>query len=257
MIARCRRAATKLAPLLHWRLLLPVSRFYSTAGAAQPELDPDYYHYGQYNDSDSCEPSGTTSMALADAGTLVPVRGVQWAFIGSPCTKKHVFAEILSKFLEVPHIYMATLVRQDLHPRSSLYKQIATAVNCGELVPEDIIFKLLSKRLEDGYNSGEMGFILDGIPRSRFQAEILDQLAEIDLVVNFKPTGDFLVKNGKEHTRKDDVKAYTQQVIILFIKYSTEIVVELFLYIQLDILYLLSKFHTLLQLGNHKFKSWN
>jgi adenylate kinase family enzyme len=38
------------------------------------------------------------------------------------------------------------------------------------LVPEDIIFGLLSKRLEDGYYKGETGFILDGIPRSRLQA---------------------------------------------------------------------------------------
>lgn len=43
-------------------------------------------------------------------------------------------------------------------------------MNRGALVPEDIIFGLLSKRLEDGYYSLETGFILDGIPRSQFQA---------------------------------------------------------------------------------------
>lgn len=44
------------------------------------------------------------------------------------------------------------------------------AVNQGKLVPEDIIFGLLSKRLEEGYSRGETGFILDGIPRTRIQA---------------------------------------------------------------------------------------
>lgn len=48
--------------------------------------------------------------------------------------------------------------------------QIANAVNRGEVVSEDIIFGLLSKRLEDGYYRGEIGFILDGVPRSRIQA---------------------------------------------------------------------------------------
>lgn len=43
-------------------------------------------------------------------------------------------------------------------------------MNRGELVPEDIIFGLLSKRLDDGYYRGEIGFILDGIPRSPIQA---------------------------------------------------------------------------------------
>ena len=43
-------------------------------------------------------------------------------------------------------------------------------MNEGKLVPEDVIFGLLSKRLEEGYNRGENGFILDGIPRTRIQA---------------------------------------------------------------------------------------
>ena len=50
------------------------------------------------------------------------------------------------------------------------YQQIANSVNEGKLVPEDIIFGLLTKRLEEGYNKGETGFILDGIPRTSMQA---------------------------------------------------------------------------------------
>lgn len=43
-------------------------------------------------------------------------------------------------------------------------------MNHGKLVPEDVIFGLLSKRLEEGYCRGETGFILDGIPRTKMQA---------------------------------------------------------------------------------------
>ncbi|KAK9278626.1 hypothetical protein L1049_028199 [Liquidambar formosana] len=178
------------APPLMRLLRLTLSRFYGAA-AAQPQFDHDYY------DRNDCEPrsDGLSSAPMADSQGSIPMRGVQWVFIGNPSAKKHVFAEKLSKLLEVPHISMGCLVRQDLSPLSSLYKQIANAVNRGELVPEDIIFGLLSKRLEDGYDRGETGFILDGIPRSRIQAEILDQLADIDLVVNFKCTSDHLMEN--------------------------------------------------------------
>lgn len=48
--------------------------------------------------------------------------------------------------------------------------KIVNAVNEGKLVPEEIIFGILSKRLEDGYQRGDSGFILDGIPRTRTQA---------------------------------------------------------------------------------------
>ncbi|KAK6920545.1 hypothetical protein RJ641_014223 [Dillenia turbinata] len=122
-----------------------------------------------------------------DSECMIPGRGVQWVFTGNPSVKKHLYAEKLSKLLEVPHISMSSLVRQELSPNSSLYNEIATAVNKAKIVPEDIIFGLLSKRLEDGYNKGESGFILNGIPRTQLQA-ILDQLADIDLVINFKCT---------------------------------------------------------------------
>lgn len=48
--------------------------------------------------------------------------------------------------------------------------QIAKALDEGKLVPQEIIFGLLSMKLEEGYSRGETGFILDGIPRTRIQA---------------------------------------------------------------------------------------
>ncbi|KAF6161425.1 hypothetical protein GIB67_009304 [Kingdonia uniflora] len=172
-------------PLLH-RYLLGPSKIRSFGAAA---LQYDYY---DDDDEEELEVGGVRS--LDDSERLVEGRGVQWVFIGNPSAKKHMYAERLSKLLDVPHISMGSLVRQELNPRSSIYKQIANAVNQGKLVPEDIIFGLLSKRLEEGCYKGETGFILDGIPRSRIQAEILDQIADIDLVVNFKCTEECLVK---------------------------------------------------------------
>lgn len=61
--------------------------------------------------------------------------------------------------------------------RSSIYQQIENAVNRVKLVQEDIISELLSKKLEEGYRRGENRFILDGIPRTLIQAEILDEVA--------------------------------------------------------------------------------
>jgi adenylate kinase family enzyme len=63
-----------------------------------------------------------------------------------------------------------------------LYAQIANSVNEGRLVPEDIIFGLLTKRLEEGYHKGEIGFILDGVPRTRMQAVSIHSLCM--LVIN-------------------------------------------------------------------------
>ncbi|KAK7336049.1 hypothetical protein VNO77_16577 [Canavalia gladiata] len=158
-------------------------RAFGSAAAVQ------YYPYD--DDEEECAPHG-----MLDSQGCTPERGVQWVMIGEPGSKRHLFSQRLSKLLQVPHISMASLLSQELNPRSSLYQQIAYALDHGKLVPEDIVFGLLSKRLDDGYMRGETGFILDGFPRTRIQAEILDHIAPVDLVVNFKCSKEDLVKKN-------------------------------------------------------------
>ncbi|XP_057983402.1 probable adenylate kinase 7, mitochondrial [Malania oleifera] len=183
-ISRLRGAAP---PLTRRLLGVLATRPFGSAAAAQIQYDDDDYY--DYEAEELSAPRSASESEMS-----VPGRGVQWVIIGEPGAKKHVYAERLSKLLDVPHISMGTLLRQELYPRSSLYQQIANAVNHGKLVPEDIIFGLLSKRLEEGYCRGETGFILDGIPRTRIQAEILDQITAVDLVVNFKCTEEHMVE---------------------------------------------------------------
>jgi adenylate kinase len=50
------------------------------------------------------------------------------------------------------------------------FVQLAEIVNHGKLVSDEIIINLLSRRLEEGEEKGELGFILDGFPRTIRQA---------------------------------------------------------------------------------------
>ncbi|CAL9064177.1 probable adenylate kinase 6, chloroplastic [Musa acuminata AAA Group] len=120
-------------------------------------------------------------------------RNVQWVFLGCPGVGKGTYASRLSRLLGVPHIATGDLVRDELAATSPLSKQLTEIVNRGHLVSDEIIIDLLSKRLEDGVAKGESGFILDGFPRTRRQAEILDGVTEIELVVNLKLREDVLL----------------------------------------------------------------
>jgi adenylate kinase len=86
----------------------------------------------------------------------------------------------------VPHIATGDLVREELSSRGPLASQLEDIVKQGQLVSDEFIFKLLSKRLEFGEAKGESGFILDGFPRTIRQAEILEGVTDIDLVINLK-----------------------------------------------------------------------
>jgi len=48
--------------------------------------------------------------------------------------------------------------------------QLSEIVKQGQLVSDEIIINLLSKRLDGGEAKGELGFILDGFPRTIKQA---------------------------------------------------------------------------------------
>lgn len=119
-----------VASPLYRRFRCTMSRFYGSVFSVQPQVDSDYY-YTYYYDAELEQ--NHDRVCLDPVADTEGRRGVQWAFIGSPRSMKHVYAEMLSKLLEVPHISMATLVRQDLSPRSSLYKQVShihTLLSC-------------------------------------------------------------------------------------------------------------------------------
>ncbi|KAK3407080.1 adenylate kinase 1, chloroplastic [Eucalyptus grandis] len=121
-------------------------------------------------------------------------RNVQWVFLGCPGVGKGTYASRLSVLLGVPHIATGDLVREELSSSGPLSLQLKEIVNQGKLVSDEIIISLLSKRLEAGEAKGESGFILDGFPRTTKQAEILEGVMDIDLVVNLKLREDVLLE---------------------------------------------------------------
>ncbi|KAK8934958.1 hypothetical protein KSP39_PZI014345 [Platanthera zijinensis] len=216
MAVLCRQSASVAARFFTRRIdtRTSVRSFGATAAAIEIAYDSEWEDEQFSHRSPPMPP-----LAASAKWGEIKERGVQWVFMGSPGAQKRDCATRVAQLLEVPYISMGTLVRQELHPHSSLYIKIANAVNEGKLVPEDIIFGLLSKRLEEDYYKGETGFILDGIPKTRIQAEILDQIADIDLVVNFKCAEDCL---AKKHFGSD-LCAYCGKIYDIFNTQSTRL----------------------------------
>ncbi|CAL5407217.1 unnamed protein product [Camellia sinensis] len=136
-------------------------------------------------------PPSSLNLSLGGGGgggdtTNTKNRNVQWVFLGCPGVGKGTYAGRLSHLLRVPHISTGDLVREELSSLGPLSSQLAEIVNQGKLVSDEIIINLLSKRLEAEEAKGQSGFILDGFPRTIRQAEILEGVMDIDLVVNLK-----------------------------------------------------------------------
>ncbi|KAK4281433.1 hypothetical protein QN277_012927 [Acacia crassicarpa] len=119
---------------------------------------------------------------------------IHWVFLGCPGVGKGTYASRLSTLIGVPHIATGDLVREELASSGPLSAQLPEIVNQGKLVSDEIIISLLSKRLAAGKAKGESGFILDGFPRTIRQAEILEGVTDIDLVINLKLREDVLLE---------------------------------------------------------------
>lgn len=102
--------------------------------------------------------------------------------LGPPGAGKGTYASRLTGELGFPHVATGDMVREEIKAGTKLGKVIGEYSERGELVPDEIIIELLKKRL--GRADCQNGFILDGFPRTIEQAEALDRIGKVDLVIN-------------------------------------------------------------------------
>jgi len=103
--------------------------------------------------------------------------------LGSPGVGKGTYADILSKKYKIPKISSGDLFHEAIRKQTELGKKVQCYVSSGELVPDEIVIKLVKERLEK--DDCKKGFFLDGFPRTINQAETLDKFKRIDKVLNF------------------------------------------------------------------------
>ena len=100
---------------------------------------------------------------------------------GAPGSGKGTYASRLQARLGVDVIAMGDIFREIMKEDTELGKKVKGYVEKGLLVPDDIVIEVLKHRL-DKIPKGK-GFILDGYPRTLEQAETLEEIAKIDVIL--------------------------------------------------------------------------
>ncbi|MGQ4832900.1 MAG: adenylate kinase [Candidatus Asgardarchaeia archaeon] len=118
--------------------------------------------------------------------------------LGPPGAGKGTQARNLAKKLGVPHIASGDILREIVRDeKNELGKKIKEYMARGELVPDDIVIKIIHERLSK--SDCEKGAILDGYPRTIKQAKALEDFLgkrkkKIDLVINLDVPDDVVIK---------------------------------------------------------------
>ena len=117
--------------------------------------------------------------------------------LGPPGAGKGTQAVRLVEKYGVPQISTGDIFRKNIKEGTELGKKAQEYMNAGQLVPDELVVDLVKDRLmqDDCAN----GYLLDGVPRTIFQAEELDKfLAEngqkLDAVINFEVGHDTLIQ---------------------------------------------------------------
>ncbi len=106
--------------------------------------------------------------------------------VGPPGAGKGTQAARLVEQFRIPHISSGDMFRAEVKEGTELGKQLDHYMKLGGLVPDDVTIPIVLKRLTKPDCDG--GFMLDGFPRTRPQAEALDAAlkkvgVELDAVV--------------------------------------------------------------------------
>jgi len=94
---------------------------------------------------------------------------VRIVLLGAPGSGKGTQGERLAKHLGVPHIASGELLREQVAAGTDLGRAVAAHLARGDLVPDDVVLAIVGEAVAHAAQSG--GYVLDGFPRTRAQAE--------------------------------------------------------------------------------------
>ena len=112
-------------------------------------------------------------------------------FLGPPGAGKGTQAQRVCDALNIPQISTGDILRRAMKEETPTGLKAKQFVEAGKLVPDEVIIDIVRERL--AMDDCQNGYILDGFPRTVPQAEALDTIAKIDVVVDLDVADEELI----------------------------------------------------------------
>ena len=130
---------------------------------------------------------------------------------GPPGAGKGTQSEKMINEFNLVHLATGDLLRKEIADGTQLGLKAKELIDQGKLVPDEVVIGMIEQQLE--VHEDASGFIFDGFPRTKAQAEALDKLmerhnTEVDGMIALQVPEEELVKRllerGKTSGRSDD-----------------------------------------------------
>ena len=137
--------------------------------------------------------------------------------IGGPGSGKSTYSEIITKKLNIPHIYTGDMMRALAKTNTPEGQKVKDLLSKGQFAPLDIVINAVKDRLKKP--DAQKGYVFDGFPRNVEQAERMeDEGIEYDYVINLVVSEDEIIKRLTARGREDDKPEIIKQRLRVYEK---------------------------------------
>ena len=158
---------------------------------------------------------------------------------GSPGCGKGIQAELLTKN-NYFHFSTGSMFR-NLDSKTELGKKIKKIIDNGEFVSDDLVIKLFKETLnkyikEKKFNPQKEILVLDGIPRTKEQVHLLNEIVNIKKIIYLTVSDKAVIERTKKRLREDDksieivkkrLKIFKKNTLPVLKEYNRKLIVEL------------------------------
>ncbi|QSB16889.1 nucleoside monophosphate kinase [Natronosporangium hydrolyticum] len=106
----------------------------------------------------------------------------KYVIMGIQGSGKGTQSTLLAEDLDLVHISVGDIFRWHIQHHTKLGAQVRRIVSAGELVDDELVGSVVRQRLD--IHDWNYGFIVDGFPRNRTQAEFFLESYDIDAVIH-------------------------------------------------------------------------
>ncbi|XP_018325986.1 GTP:AMP phosphotransferase AK3, mitochondrial [Agrilus planipennis] len=114
--------------------------------------------------------------------------------LGAPASGKGTISSRIIKHFNLEHIASGDRLRLHIKNNTSLGVEAKKYINEGKLVPDELITKFILNEIKQ---CNSKSWLLDGFPRTLFQAQTLWKAQKIDVVLNLNVPFDVIIERVK------------------------------------------------------------
>jgi len=131
------------------------------------------------------------------------INGPKIIMIGGPGAGKSTYSEIITKKLNIPHIYTGDMMRQLAKQDTPDGRRVKELLSKGQFAPLNVVINAVKERVSKP--DAQNGYVFDGFPRNVEQAQRMEKEGiEYDHVINLVVSEEEVIRRLTARGREDD-----------------------------------------------------